>query len=86
MAKGERKLLTTTITGPQAEALRLVMDKCLTFRAKKVAGKTVMEVYVGAKDWPFHKNPFDKNKNNEDDVNITDTAKNKKLIMVKKKK
>jgi hypothetical protein len=40
-----RKL--TTITGPQAEALRLVMGKFLTFRAKKVAGgKTVMEVYV----------------------------------------
>jgi hypothetical protein len=32
------------------------MNKCLTFRAKKVAGKIVMEVYVDAKDWPFHNN------------------------------
>jgi hypothetical protein len=47
-----------TITGPQAEAVRLVMGKFLTFRAKKVAGrkKTVMEVYVEAKHYPFYNN------------------------------
>jgi hypothetical protein len=56
--------LVTTITGPQAEALRRVMGKDLSLRAKKVAGcKTVMEVYVDAKHRPFHKNPFDNDNN-----------------------
>ena len=34
------------------------MGKFLTFRAKKVAGrkKTVMEVYVEAKHYPFYNN------------------------------
>jgi hypothetical protein len=54
--KGDTRKLTT-ITGPQAQALRLVMDKFLIFRAKKVReGKMVMEVYVDAKDWPFTNN------------------------------
>jgi hypothetical protein len=42
------------------------MGKCLTLRAKKVAGgkkKMVMEVYIDAKDWPFHNN---KKKDNDD--------------------
>jgi hypothetical protein len=45
--KRKQQHLVTTITGPQAQALRRVMDKCLICRTKKVASKkTVIEVYV----------------------------------------
>ena len=46
--KERKQRLVTTITGPQAQALRLVMGKFLTFRVKNVAGgkETVMEVCV----------------------------------------
>ena len=53
--------LKLATSGPRAQALRRVMGKFLTFRAKKIAGdykgkkKTVMQVYVDAKDWPFSK-------------------------------
>ena len=56
----QQRRLVTTITGPQAQALRRVMGKDLSLRAKKVAGKMIMEVYVDAKDWPLSNND-DKN-------------------------